>query len=733
MKKLWISAILLLMLLAVLPVSAATSETTAANALYSLDLVSGYDDSGTDFGLDDALTRAQAVVLIERYLGVAAEAASTTEKAPFGDVPAWADPYVAYAVTNGLVSGKKDMHGVAYFDPDARMSEKEFLTLLLRAMEYTDKNDGSGDFIWSDPFALAKKIGLIEHAEENADFVRGDAFVACSNALEGLCKGGKTVSEKLIDAKVITEKAYGYAKRIANGDTIVVACVGDSVTQGTGSSNASLYSYPAQLQKLLGKGFQVVNCGKASSYVMNPSAPYNAKKSSPNLWYPNTVQYKTLMDSNADIVIVMLGTNDARSMTHPDAETDFVSDYKALIRDIQGMSSKPDIYLSTMIPAVNATITNEGTVYTLPRLIRSIAAELQLPLIETDTATQDYYSVYLPNGDSVHPKDDTYPMLAINFYNEVFDHNKALPELPKAAGDVVYVSMRGKATNGGTSPEDAVNNFGLAVAMLRENGGTVVVSGPLTVKGTYLVKCGGPVTVTSVYDGVDYGATASAALVPSGSLTLASDFCFENVSIQPSASACYINCNYNDLTIGEGVTSPSKNLPSINVGYRLESGAMTPEEVSCHADCTVRVASGKWLVIRGGNMRTNGATPIGTIDKGVKLSIFISGGEFTYTGVNANTAIGMNGSEGDVYFEISGGNFIGGVYGISRTGTNTTGIKPVFSGNFEMKVTGGTFKDIGLYHTADTPTATGTTVLTITKELSSVAKTSDFATVNVVE
>ena len=123
------------MLLAVLPVSAATSETTAANALYSLDLVSGYDDSGTDFGLDDALTRAQAVVLIERYLGVAAEAASTTEKAPFGDVPAWADPYVAYAVTNGLVSGKKDMHGVAYFDPDARMSEKEFLTLLLRAME----------------------------------------------------------------------------------------------------------------------------------------------------------------------------------------------------------------------------------------------------------------------------------------------------------------------------------------------------------------------------------------------------------------------------------------------------------------------------------------------------------------------------------------------------------------------------------------------------------------------
>jgi len=40
--------------------------------------------------------------------------------------------------------------------------------------------------------------------------------------------------------------------------------------------------------------------------------------------------------------------------------------------------------------------------------------------------------------------------------------------------------------------------------MLRETGGTVVICAPLTVKATFLTECAAPVTVTSVYDGVDY-------------------------------------------------------------------------------------------------------------------------------------------------------------------------------------------------------------------------------------
>ena len=42
-------------------------------------------------------------------------------------------------------------------------------------------------------------------------------------------------------------------------ETIKVACVGNSITYGTGITNRDADSYPAQLQKLLGKKYSVGN------------------------------------------------------------------------------------------------------------------------------------------------------------------------------------------------------------------------------------------------------------------------------------------------------------------------------------------------------------------------------------------------------------------------------------------------------------------------------------------
>jgi len=42
---------------------------------------------------------------------------------------------------------------------------------------------------------------------------------------------------------------------------IKVACVGDSITFGSGIADRDNASYPAQLQKLLGDGFEVKNFG----------------------------------------------------------------------------------------------------------------------------------------------------------------------------------------------------------------------------------------------------------------------------------------------------------------------------------------------------------------------------------------------------------------------------------------------------------------------------------------
>lgn len=734
MKKLLLilTAIMLVSVISLTAYAADNADKNAiANSLYSLGLVKGYDDSGSDFRLQNELTRAESIVQIVRFLGAEEEALAGSYTLAFDDVPEWALPYVGYAFTNGITSGRS----ATKFDANGTVDEAQFLTLLLRAMDYSDKD---GDFVWSNPFTLANSVGLIDHTAAADNFTRGDAFVACYKALSSKRKGGKVVADKFIKDGVITEKAYGYAKRIANGETIVVACVGDSVTQGTGSSPASKYSYPARLQNLLGQGFKVVNCGKAASYVMNLDSEYNVKSKTPALWYPNTAEYTKYKNSGAEIVIVMLGTNDARSMTDVKAEDDFVSSYKSLITDLRTLDTVKEMYLSTMIPAPNADITYQGTAYTLPRLIESIAKEFELPLVRTHEALHDYYNVMLPYNDSVHPTNTTYPALATNFYNEVFGHNKALPEIQKAEDDVVFVSSMGGSAKGGTSETDAVNTLGLAVAMLKETGGTVVVCGPLSMKVTYLVEHDKPIVITSVYDGVDYREKNGAVINMSGNLTLGGDTTIDSIKINSTASALAINCCYNNLTIGEDVActlaNPSHVNTSVNVGYRIGSSALTAEDVSCHEDCTVSIASGTWGLIRGGNMRTAPGNPIGTIDEGVKVNIHISGGEYPYTGVNATAAVGMNGCDGTVNFSITGGNFAGGVYGVHRTGSNTTGAKAEFNGDISMSITGGTFaKGVGLYHTADTPKVKGTAFLLASESLKSVINTDGFDGTNYID
>ena len=47
----------------------------------------------------------------------------------------------------------------------------------------------------------------------------------------------------------------------AFGEPLVVACVGDSITYGHGASDRGAKSYPAQLQALLGDGWNVRNFG----------------------------------------------------------------------------------------------------------------------------------------------------------------------------------------------------------------------------------------------------------------------------------------------------------------------------------------------------------------------------------------------------------------------------------------------------------------------------------------
>ena len=188
----------------------------AADALYALGLVGGYGknaDGSVNFALGDKLTRAQAFVLVVRFVGAEKDATLSVQSHPFTDVPAWANPYISYVYANGITKGVSETR----FDPDTEVSEAAFLTIMLRVLGY---NDGAGDFKWDDPYTLAQSVGI---ADAKADtFNRGGAFVICYRALTATVKSGNSIAEQLIAKGVFTKEAYDKAMNAGDDTPIVI-------------------------------------------------------------------------------------------------------------------------------------------------------------------------------------------------------------------------------------------------------------------------------------------------------------------------------------------------------------------------------------------------------------------------------------------------------------------------------------------------------------------------------
>jgi lysophospholipase L1-like esterase len=116
-------------------------------------------------------------------------------------------------------------------------------------------------------------------------------------------------------------------------NAIRVACVGDSLTQST--------EYPFDLWNLLGQGYTVENFGAGSTTVLLSSeTPYVTAIDSRT----NKSVLRSALDFEPDIVIIMLGTNDAQPGLKP-LNTSFVNDYIRLISDFQRLASKPQIWV----------------------------------------------------------------------------------------------------------------------------------------------------------------------------------------------------------------------------------------------------------------------------------------------------------------------------------------------------------------------------------------------------
>ena len=206
MKRRIVSMLLALALLACLApcaLAADNAQSTAARTLYSLGLMKGAGknaDGTPNFALDRAATRAEAVTMLVRLLGVGGEELAKERELPFSDVPDWAAQTVGYAYDAGLTNGV----GGGRFGSDSAVTVAQYLTFVLRAMGYTSGTDFSWDAAW----ALTDRLG-VTHGQYRADstFLRGDAALVSACALRAACKNGKTLYENIFGKALPDELA----------------------------------------------------------------------------------------------------------------------------------------------------------------------------------------------------------------------------------------------------------------------------------------------------------------------------------------------------------------------------------------------------------------------------------------------------------------------------------------------------------------------------------------------
>jgi len=170
----------------------------------------------------------------------------------------------------------------------------------------------------------------------------------------------------------------------------ILACVGDSITQGVGAERGQ--SWPAQAQKTLGEKWQVHNFGLSGTTLMN----------SGNKPYQKSKQFKAALSSNPNVVVIMLGTNDTKPANWKNSAKDYEIDYLDLISDFQKLPSRPQIYLC--LPPYIAKegrwgINNEDTKAQVP-MIKKIAKDIKCEVIDVYAALEGRDDL-IP--DTVHP------------------------------------------------------------------------------------------------------------------------------------------------------------------------------------------------------------------------------------------------------------------------------------------------------------------------------------------
>ncbi len=202
-------------------------------------------------------------------------------------------------------------------------------------------------------------------------------------------------SKLLLAAALVFPSAFASPTR--------VACVGDSITYGMGVHNRNVNSYPARLQQHLNAAepgkWEVKNFGVSAMTLMkDTSRSYRAR-----------AEYRASVTYAADVVIIMLGTNDSNGVFRHLIENNFTPDYHSLIASYRAGRPEGTPRIILMLPPkcyLGGEVVHDPAEPVIaqsvvPR-IREVAAAEGLELIDLhDALGTEWNAELMP--DKLHP------------------------------------------------------------------------------------------------------------------------------------------------------------------------------------------------------------------------------------------------------------------------------------------------------------------------------------------
>jgi acyl-CoA thioesterase-1 len=206
---------------------------------------------------------------------------------------------------------------------------------------------------------------------------------------------------------VLTASFLRAADAPSTQPALKIACVGDSITYGSGTKDPKSDSYPAQLQKLLGEKYLVSNFGVGGATML--------KKGNKPYWKEEN--FDDAKEVAPDIVVIKLGTNDSKPENWK-FKDEFKANLTEMVDQFAALPSHPTIWLCHPVPAFpgNWGIRDQVIHEEIIPMIDAVSKEKKLKVIDLYAALSGKPELF---PDTVHPNNAGARLIALEVFRSL--------------------------------------------------------------------------------------------------------------------------------------------------------------------------------------------------------------------------------------------------------------------------------------------------------------------------